>query len=216
MPAANVTLTAGYKPDTVLLTASAGSGGTISPTSTNVAPSSSATFVITANNYYRISTLQTNGSSVGVPFDNTSTSYNYTWVNVQAPGTVTVSFVQQVTTNCPAPVPYEWLASYFTTNDYNACALADQDADGMKTWQEWIAGTVPTNKASCLTAAQTNRNVVTWSPVTGRVYSVYWTTNLTTKAFAALGTNIVYPQGSYTNATPDSRVNQYQVRVKMQ
>jgi hypothetical protein len=137
-------------------------------------------------------------------------------MNVQAAGTVTVSFVQRVTTNAPAPVPYSWLAGYFTTNDYDACANADQDGDGMKTWQEYIALTVPTNKASLFAAAQSNRNVVTWSPVTGRLYSVHWTTNLAGKAFSNKQDNIVHPQGIYTNTTPDSRVNLYQVRVRMQ
>ena len=85
---------------------------------------------------------------------------------------------------------------------------------GMIAGQEYIAGTNPTNAASYLKAAQTNRNVVTWSPVTGRTYSVYWSTNLV-KGFTALSTNIVYPQGSYTNATPDSRINNYQVKVRL-
>jgi hypothetical protein len=151
-----------------------------------------------------------------VAFNNLSTNCTYTWSNVQAAGTVTVSFVQQITTNAPAPVPYEWLASYFVTNDYNAAANADQDLDGLTSWQEYVAGTVPTNKASVFAAAQSNRNVVTWSPVTGRVYSVYWTTNLATKVFTNKQDNIMYPTNSYTNATPDGRVNHYQVKVRMQ
>jgi uncharacterized repeat protein (TIGR02543 family) len=215
IPYADVNVTATYKLNEVTLTASAGSGGTIDPTTTNVTPGANASFTITASSYNRISTVNTNGANTGLTFNNDSTSFVYIWTNVQAAGTVTVAFVQQVTTG-PAPVPYSWLAGYFTTNDYNACALADQDADGAKSWQEYIAGTVPTNKGSVFAAAQSNRNVVTWIPVTGRVYSVYWTTNLATKAFTNKQDNIVYPQGSYTNATPDARVNQYQVRVRLQ
>ena len=93
--------------------------------------------------------------------------------------------------------------------------MADQDLDGLKAWQEYIAGTDPTSKASCLKVAQTNRNVVTWSPVAGRVYSVYWSTNLV-KGFTNLASGIQYPQGSYTNTTPDAKVNHYQVRVQLQ
>jgi hypothetical protein len=215
MPSANVLVIATYKPGTVELTASAGAGGTITPTITNVTPGANASFTITANTYYRIAKVETNGADTGVAFNNTSTNYDYTWNDVQTTGTVHATFQQQVTAG-PVPVPYEWLASYFTTNDWDACALADQDGDGMKTGNEYIAGTIPTNKASCLTAAQATRNVVTWTPVTGRVYSVYWTTNLATKAFTNKQDNIVHPQGSYTNTTPDSRVNQYQIRVKMQ
>ena len=216
MPSADVLVIATYKLNEVTLTASAGSGGTISPTTTNVTPGANASFTITADSYYRIVQVQTNGANTGVAFDNTSTSYDYVWNDVQATGAVYASFTPQVTTNGPAPVTYSWLASYFTTNDYTACALADQDADGAKTWQEYIAGTIPTNKASVFAAAQATRNVVTWTPVTGRVYSVYWTTNLATKAFTNKQDNIVHPQGSYTNTTPDARVNQYQVKVRLQ
>jgi hypothetical protein len=178
-------------------------------------PGEPAIFVITASNYYRISSVFTNGGNIGVVFNNNSTNYTFIWSNALAAGTGTVFFVEQVTTNCPAQVPYEWLASYFVTNDYNASANADQDVDGLKTWQEYIAGTVPTNKASVFAAAQSNRNVVTWSPVTGRIYSVYWTTNLV-KGFTNLNNNIPYPQSGYTNATPDPRVNHYQIKVRMQ
>jgi hypothetical protein len=215
----NVAVYATYKPASVnydLTGVVSGGNGTISPTSTNVPGGSSVPFTITANSNYRIATLTTNGESAGVSFDNDSTSYIYTWIDVQAAGTVTVSFVAQVTTNAPAPVPYEWLAIYFVTNDYNACALADQDADGMKTWQEYIAGTIPNNATSLLKAAQAPRNVVTWSPVTGRVYSVYWSTNLVKGITNMIADNIVHPQGSYTNTAPDSRVNHYQVKVRLQ
>ncbi|MEI7851950.1 MAG: hypothetical protein WCH86_08965, partial [Kiritimatiellales bacterium] len=64
-------------------------------------------------------------------------------------------------------------------------------------------------------AVQTTRNTVTWSPVSGRVYSVYWSTNLM-KGFQPLETNIPWTQSSFTNATPDPRVNHYQIKVRMQ
>ena len=54
-----------------------------------------------------------------------------------------------------------------------------------------------------------------WSAVSGRIYSVYWSTNLM-NGFQPLETNILYPQNSYTNATPDPRVNYYQLKVRMQ
>ena len=213
MPATNIAVTATYKSANVTLTATAGAGGTISPASASVSPGNSTNFVITANNYYRISTLTTNGVSAGLSFNNLSTNYNFVWSNVQAAGTVTVSFVEQVTTG-PAPVPYSWLAQYFVTNDYNAAALADQDADGAKTWQEYIANTVPTNKASVFTATQATRNVITWNAQSNRIYSVYWTTNLVTKVFTNKQDNVT--GGAYTNTSPDSRVNLYQVKVRMQ
>jgi hypothetical protein len=222
MPAADVTLTATYKDAAVILTATVlGGNGTISPTSASVVSGDSTNFVITANNYYRISTLTTNGGSAGVAFNNLSTNYIYTWNNVQAAGTVTVSFAKQTATNSAASgsnVPFEWLASYGLTN-YEADVVLDQDGDGMKTWQEYIAGTIPTSAASLLKGSQATRNIVTWNSMTGRVYSVYWSTNLV-KGFALKQDNITYPTNnataSYTNAAPDSRLNHYQIRVRFQ
>jgi hypothetical protein len=199
-----------------MLTATGGSGGTVSPANASVPAGGSTNFVITASNYYRIAMLTTNGTAVtGMTFDNNSTTTNFTWSNMQTSGVLAATFTAQVTTNAPAQVPYEWLGSYFVTNDYNAAANADQDGDGLTAWQEYITGTDPTNTASGLVAAQSARNVVTWSPVSGRVYSVYWTTNLL-NGFQPLETNILYPQGSYTNINSGPRVNLYQIKVRMQ
>jgi hypothetical protein len=222
MPAQAIALTATYKaeaPVSYTITASAGANGTISPTSTNVLTGGSADFVISANSYYRILTLTTNGTAVtGSFFGNGSTSYNFTWSNVQADGVLAATFMVQVTTN-PATagvnVPYSWLAQYGLTNNQDAAVVLDQDGDGLLTWQEYIAGTDPTNSASCLKAAQTTRNVITWAAQSNRIYSVYWSTNLV-QGFTALSTNIASPQSSCTNTTPDPRVNHYQIKVRMQ
>jgi hypothetical protein len=222
MPAQAVGLTATYKADAPVsytITASAGVGGMISPTNATVLIGGSTNIVITASNYYRIAALTTNGAAVtGMSFDNNSTATNFIWNNVQADGVLVATFTNQVSTSTPAPVPYSWLASYGLTNSgatFDQAAAADQDSDGLLTWQEYIAGTDPTNSASCLKAAQTTRNVITWTAQSNRIYSVYWSTNLV-KGFTSLNDNIPYPQSSYTNATPDSRVNHYQIKVRMQ
>ena len=215
MPEANIAVTATYKSPAVLLTAAAGANGMISPTSTNVTPGSNAIFTVTASNYYRISTLKTNDADVAVvAFDNTSTSFNYTWTNVQAAGTVTVAFVAQVVTNsAAATVPYSWMAGYGLTN-YETDAVLDQDSDGLTAWQEYIAGTVPNSATSCLKVTQAVRNTISWSPVSGRVYSVYWSTNLV-NSFQSVATNIVWPQGSYTDTVHGAQSRSF-YRVKVQ
>jgi hypothetical protein len=211
-----VTLTATYSNLYYTLTATAGAGGTVSPTNAIVLSGDSTNFVITANNYYRIATLTTNGTAVtGMSFDNNSTATNFIWSNVQTSGVLSATFTAQVTTNTPAPVPYSWLAQYGLTNWFPEPPPSDSDGDGLKDWEEYIAGTVPTNAASVLKAAQTVRNVVTWTPQSNRIYSVYWSTNLV-KGFTNLNNNILYPTNSFTNATPDSRVNHYQIKVRMQ
>ena len=227
MPGYAISLSATYKDATVyyLLTTSAGSGGTVSPASASVLAGNSTNFVITASNYYRIATLTTNGANVAdVTFNNSSTTTNFTWSNVQTSGVLAATFTAQVVANPAASganVPYPWMAQYGLTNSgatFDQAAIADQDGDGLSAWQEYIAGTDPTNAASCLKATQTtvrsNLNVIAWSPVSGRVYSVYWSTNLM-NGFQPLETNIFYPQGSYTNTAPDSRVNHYQIKVRL-
>jgi hypothetical protein len=46
--------------------------------------------------------------------------------------------------------PEWWLAHYGWTSDFNAAATNDADHDGLLNWQEWVAGTDPTNPASAL------------------------------------------------------------------
>jgi hypothetical protein len=112
--------------------------------------------------------------------------------------------------------PYSWMEQYGLTN-YVEDDVLDQGADGLKTWQEYIAGTNPTNAASVLKAAQavSDVDVVTWTPViAGRVYSVHWSTNLLT-GFTNLADDIVSPQGIYTNTTPDAKMNYYKIKVRL-
>ncbi len=125
--------------------------------------------------------------------------------------TATYIVTEQYTTN---GTPYSWLDLHGLTNHVADDAL-DQDGDGLKTWQEYIASTDPTNATSVLRATQATRNVITWAAQSNRIYSVYWSTNLA-HGFTALNTNIVPPQSGYTNLSPDTRVNHYQVRVRMQ
>ena len=213
MPVHAVALTATYKDLVYALTGNVtGGNGTVTPSSTNVVYGSNADFVVTASNYYRIATLETNGSAVtGISFDNSSTTTNFTWSNVQAAGTLAATFTVQVVTNA-ANTPYEWLVGYGLTN-YEADATNDVDLDGLATWQEYVAGTDPTNKASCLRVTENPRNVVGWNAISGRLYNVYWTTNLM-NGFQPLETNIPWTRGSFTNQTTVPR-GFYKIDVRM-
>jgi hypothetical protein len=83
------------------------------------------------------------------------------------------------TTTTGVPVPHAWLDALglVTGGDYEAAALLDADGDGHAAWQEYVAGTCPTNAASVFTASVALSNgapVVTWKPDMrpGRVYTV--------------------------------------------
>jgi len=96
-------------------------------------------------------------------------------------------------TSTPVPVPYSWLDQYpillsQAGGDYEAAALADSDGDGHVAWQEYAAGSIPTNGDSVLRAliAVSNGAVsIAWTPDLGtaRVYTVDGRTNLMDSAW---------------------------------
>jgi hypothetical protein len=77
--------------------------------------------------------------------------------------------------------------------DYETAALADVDGDGQTAWQEYVAGTEPTNLESVLRSLITVSNGeswVSWIPDLGtaRMYTVYGRTNLTEGIWGATNT----------------------------
>jgi hypothetical protein len=95
----------------------------------------------------------------------------------------------------PALLDYfNWLQSYGLPTAASAL-YADSDGDGMNNWQEWMAGTNPTNAGSLLllAAPEVGAGGVTlaWASVTNRTYYVERATNLAPPpAFFRLQTNI--------------------------
>ena len=103
---------------------------------------------------------------------------------------VTWSPVGGSTTTTEVPVPYTWLDQFglVVGGDYEGAALADIDGDGLLTWQEYLTGTVPTNRDSVFRASIMLSNgvpFVTWTPDlgTGRVYTVEGKASLTNAAW---------------------------------
>ncbi len=80
--------------------------------------------------------------------------------------------------------PYWWLYEQGLTNDaYEIMDLLDTDGDGLTSWEEYIAGSLPTQAGSGLTVeADTQPSVsgfvVRWPSVAGRIYTVEQSTNL--------------------------------------
>jgi hypothetical protein len=120
----------------------------------------------------------------------------------------------------PLDAFHAWLGQYGLPT-YGAADYADSDGDGLNNWQEWIAGTNPTNAASALwmltpTNAAPGVTVV-WTSVTNRNYSLEYSTDLTTPAgFSVLRSNLAGLPGttSFTDTNVATSPRFYRVRVE--
>ena len=100
-----------------------------------------------------------------------------------------------------------WLQQHGLPTD-GSTDYADSDGDGMNNWQEWIAGTNPTDDASVLQLKSPlddgSGMRLTWQSVSGVTYYVQRSTNLLAQpAFSAIQSNLVGQAGltSYTDTT---------------
>lgn len=93
-----------------------------------------------------------------------------------------------------------WLQNYGLPADGSA-DLLDADSDGANNYQEWVAGTDPTDAASAFRLLALSNSLagltVQWQSVTNRTYSVQRSPNLSFRpAFATIQTNIPGQAGS--------------------
>jgi hypothetical protein len=150
---------------------------------------------------------------------NANSAANYTspiWGN----GLSATSSVARFTFQSSAPF-HSWLASYGLPSDGSADYL-DSDGDGMNNWQEYLAGTNPTNGGSVfkiISGQMISRTqfVVRWSSVSNRLYDVLRATNLATGAsgFVSLpgATNLIGTAPANTWTDTISRPSFYRVSV---
>ncbi len=91
-------------------------------------------------------------------------------------------------------ISYAWLQSYGLPTDGSADAI-DSDRDGLRNWQEWLAGTDPTNAASALRLTTVSADLpsvtITWQSTSNRNYFVE-RANLSgaAPAFSCIASNI--------------------------
>lgn len=113
-----------------------------------------------------------------------------------------------------------WLQQYGLPGDGSA-DFVDSDGDGMNNWQEYIAGTDPTDPTSVLeivSGPSASSQDITWASVSSRTYSIERSTNLNSlNSFSILQSNIagVYGTTTFTDTNmTGSRQFYYRVRVE--
>jgi hypothetical protein len=140
VPAANL----GF---TNIVTAASSEHGSISPSgSVSVVQSGATNFQIQCDRYYHIEKVLLNGIDSGLTFDAGCTQATVAWTNILGDGSIFVRIAPNVSIHA---TPDWWLAAHGLTNKaFNLSALDDDDHDGLDNWQEYQAGTDPTNAFS--------------------------------------------------------------------
>ncbi len=137
----------------------------------------------TRTGYYGFAGWYTNAACTGAVVTDSTT------VAIAGDHSLFAKWVEQATSLGPVPVPYSWLIQYpvlmsMASGNFEIAALIDADLDGVITWQEYVAGSVPTDNASVFRAGIDvigGEPQVSWTPDLGaaRVYTVEGKTNLT-------------------------------------
>ena len=92
------------------------------------------------------------------------------------------------------PIVPEWLAGHGLATDGSA-DFGDPDSDGLSTRQEWVAGTDPTNSTSALRFCGPTNEVppgasITWPSVSGRLYTVLRSLDLSSEPFVPVAEHL--------------------------
>ncbi len=154
------------------VTASNGEYGKIVPSGVfDVSKGADISFEAVADRHYILDVFKTNNIDVA------GSSPIFEWRDISSDGCIIALFTEIIITNGMTEL---WLAKYYpNATNYNDLAYMDTDGDGLVSWQEYVALTVPTNKDSVFRTAISS-NTVSWTPFDDelRRYSVKGTTNL--------------------------------------
>jgi len=142
--------------------------GTVSPANTTVAPGSSIQLVARPASYYQF-VRWTNGAA--------GTNNPLTFV-LNTNASVQAVFGERFTTN--HPTPHWWLASYGHLNFESA--VNTTGANNLPLWQSYLSGLNPNDPSSQLRISFKPRtdgtsNALSWNPASGRVYTIWCSTN---------------------------------------
>ncbi len=195
----------------------AGAGGGILPANPQVPYHSNQSFEIRPEPYYHVADVRTNGVSLGADYG--SAAYAFVWNRVVASGTLEADFAANLAAH---GTPEWWLAAYGFTNDFDAAARDDPDRDGLFTWEEFRAGTVPTNADSVLrfedvaVAPGAAGQVLRWRSESNRAYAVWAAPDLRLPFADRIASNLpaTPPVNVYTDAVAGAATRFYGIQIE--
>ncbi len=110
-------------------------------------------------------------------------------------------------------LPDAWEAVYFT-NILNGLSQVDQDGDGVKTYEEYVAGTDPVDSASVF-SLQAGNTTFSFQTQSERIYDIGFKTNLTEGDWLLVQTGIMRSAGTIIEFQPENmdETGYYRVQV---
>ena len=151
--------------------------------------------------YYHVSTVQSVGGSAFTWAANLP-EIAMTLGNLRQDTTVTVTIAANVTPT--HSTPEWWLAQFGVSSNFDSQAESDLDNDGLYTWQEFLTGTDPLNRASRLQVLGVSNSVVRWTGGTNALQYLQFTASLTSP-WQTVFTNL--PPTALTNAYEHIKTN---------
>jgi hypothetical protein len=171
-------------------------------------------------------TLPTNATSLSayaIHFDHASASPNGLGSFPKQTSTGLITFSSRTNSSYGDGIPDSWRLRYFgTIYNYLSVSNADADGDGCNNWQEYVAGTDPTDPTSFFksigtdpgAAQQTQDCVISWPSVSGKQYIIQRSPILFPPSWTSIATNSGTGTTMEYHDTSGGKVRFYRVRVQ--
>lgn len=200
--------------------ATCGPHGSITPAGmVEVVVSQSISFVVSADAYWRIGTLTTNGVDVAEAAG--VTLFTSRWVEVTQTGTIHAAISEDTAAE---GTPLWWLASYGLTNggaSFDQAEVADVDTDEFDAADEYIADTNPNDSNSFFQVTAVSNTAsceLFFHSSSNRNYSLFYNDQLTTALWSGVEGQTNQPGAGGADSlidTNDAGARSYRLSVEL-